>query len=179
MFVQHTPQQLDEIAGNIRVADPRVGRVAVHVGSCQFRRLVFEERQGPQGWAATVRVPPFVNRFGTLIHLAHLKLLVRITPVSPAITTPSGVFRPTGLGDADQGEMEVAVSVFSNASQAGSLRAALEKVRRGDPATVPIQVKTADGVAEYRVRLEATPKLVIAGGGHLGKAHCGHEGEKK
>jgi len=68
------------------------------------------------------------------------------------------------------GQMEVAVSVFSNASQTVLLQAALELVRRGDPATVPIPVNTADGVVEYRVRLEATPKLVIAGGGHLGKA---------
>ncbi|GAF88589.1 unnamed protein product, partial [marine sediment metagenome] len=34
----------------------------------------------------------------------------------------------------------------------------------------PVRVKTDEGFVEYRVRIEATPKLVIAGGGHIGRA---------
>ncbi len=68
------------------------------------------------------------------------------------------------------GQMDVAISVITDASEAKAIRAAVEHVRRGEAATVPLCAHTSDGPVEYRVRLEATPKLVIAGGGHLGKA---------
>lgn len=68
------------------------------------------------------------------------------------------------------GQMDVAISVFSQPAQAEALRKAIQRVRCGEATIVPIRVDTADGPVEYRARIEATPKLVIAGGGHLGTA---------
>ena len=68
------------------------------------------------------------------------------------------------------GQMDVAISVISQPARAEAIRKATERVRTGEAATLPVRVQTADGLVEYRVLLEAPPKLVIAGGGHLGKA---------
>ncbi|MGD2110121.1 MAG: XdhC family protein [Phycisphaerae bacterium] len=67
------------------------------------------------------------------------------------------------------GQMDVAISVISHPTQTEPLRAAVDQLRRGEPGLIPIRVERDNGPAEYRVRLEAKPKLLIAGGGHLGK----------
>jgi xanthine dehydrogenase accessory factor len=68
------------------------------------------------------------------------------------------------------GQMDVAIRVVSQAAEARDLRIAAERLRSGEAATLPVRVQTPKGLVEYRVRLEAPPKLVIAGGGHIGLA---------
>jgi len=67
------------------------------------------------------------------------------------------------------GHMDVAVCVCSRGEHAEALRHALDSLHGGRPATIPFVVTTADGSVEYRLNLEPTPKLVIAGGGHIGR----------
>ena len=68
------------------------------------------------------------------------------------------------------GHMEVAVCVYSDREQIGPLREAVEQLRAGDPATIPIRIQKPSGAVEYRINLEAAPKVVIVGGGHVGLA---------
>ena len=68
------------------------------------------------------------------------------------------------------GQMDIAVVAYAGSKQVEPVRQAVAHLRAGVPATLPIRVTTAKGVVEYRVNLETAPKLVIAGGGHLGKA---------
>ncbi len=42
-------------------------------------------------------------------------------------------------------------------------------IHAAESTVLPIQVSTPTGRAEYRIGLEAPPKLLIAGGGHIGK----------
>ena len=68
------------------------------------------------------------------------------------------------------GHMDVAITVYSEPDRVRSLREALGQLQAGSPATVPIRVSTSKGPVEYRLNLESAPKLVIAGGGHVGQA---------
>jgi len=68
------------------------------------------------------------------------------------------------------GQMDVAVRVVSGPTDALAFRAAAEKLRAAEPATLPLRIATPNGVVEYRIQLEAPPKLVIAGAGHVGQA---------
>jgi xanthine dehydrogenase accessory factor len=67
------------------------------------------------------------------------------------------------------GHMDVAITVVSQSAEAEDLRAAAERLRAGEAAALPLRVQTTDGLVEYRVNLEAPPKLIIAGGGHIGR----------
>jgi xanthine dehydrogenase accessory factor len=67
------------------------------------------------------------------------------------------------------GQMDVAISVISQPGEVESFRQAADAIRNGGPATLPVYVQATDGPVEYRVQIEAPPKLIIAGGGHLGK----------
>ena len=67
------------------------------------------------------------------------------------------------------GHMDVAITVVSQPAEAEVLREAAERLRAGEAATLPLRVQATDGLVEYRVHLEAPPKLVIAGGGHIGR----------
>lgn len=67
------------------------------------------------------------------------------------------------------GHMDMAVCVCSRSEHADALRHALGELDGGRPATIALTVVTADGRVEYRLNLEPTPKLVIAGGGHIGR----------
>jgi xanthine dehydrogenase accessory factor len=66
--------------------------------------------------------------------------------------------------------MDIAIRVLSQTAEVHALRAATERLRAGEAATLPVRVQTSAGLVEYRVQLEAPPKLVIAGGGHIGLA---------
>jgi xanthine dehydrogenase accessory factor len=66
--------------------------------------------------------------------------------------------------------METAVTALTHPDQAGAIREAADRVRAGQAAALPIRVQTDDGLVEYRVRIEESPKLVIAGAGHVGQA---------
>lgn len=68
------------------------------------------------------------------------------------------------------GSMDVAISVMSQPAHSQVLRQAADCIRTGASATLLIQTGTADALAEHRIQIEATPKLVIAGGGHVGLA---------
>lgn len=68
------------------------------------------------------------------------------------------------------GHMDVAIRVFSQPGQTRGLREAAQRVRVGEAVTLPVRVQTPEGMVEYRIRIEAPPRLVIAGGGHIGQA---------
>jgi len=67
------------------------------------------------------------------------------------------------------GTMDVAISVLSDVAQTKPLADALESIASGKAAVLPIYVQTEDGKLEYRVRIAAPPKLVIAGAGHISR----------
>ncbi len=67
------------------------------------------------------------------------------------------------------GALDVAIRVINDRAQAAVLAEAAERIRAGDSAVLPIRVSAPTGRVEYRVELEAPPKLLIAGGGHIGK----------
>jgi len=67
------------------------------------------------------------------------------------------------------GQMDVAISVFSAQDHIRPLREAIGLLDTGHSATLPIRVTTSAGLVEYRLSIESAPKLVIAGGGHIGQ----------
>ena len=68
------------------------------------------------------------------------------------------------------GSVTAAIRIFASPREAGPAGAAAELLRAGQAAALTVTVTTADGPAEYRVFIEAPPRLTIAGGGHLGRA---------
>jgi xanthine dehydrogenase accessory factor len=68
------------------------------------------------------------------------------------------------------GEMDVAIAALWQEKQVEPIRKALGRLHEGHMGTLPIQVSTAEGPVEYRLNLESMPKLVVAGGGHVGLA---------
>jgi xanthine dehydrogenase accessory factor len=68
------------------------------------------------------------------------------------------------------GEMDVAIMAVWHEKQVEPIRKALGRLHEGHMGTLPIQVSTAEGPVEYHLNLESMPKLVIAGGGHVGLA---------
>ncbi|UCE59847.1 MAG: XdhC family protein [Phycisphaerales bacterium] len=98
-------------------------------------------------------------------------------------TDPAGGARPAGtlftfdldndFGTDDGlicgGHMDVAVSVIPTPQELTPIREAAADLRVGKAATLPIRVQSSTGPVEYRVRLEEPPRLVIAGGGHIGR----------
>ncbi len=81
----------------------------------------------------------------------------------------------SGLDDGQicGGSLDVAIQVFTESNQARILREAAEALRAGRAAVVPVRIQTPDGVVEYRARIEEPPRLVIAGGGHIGRVLAG------
>lgn len=67
------------------------------------------------------------------------------------------------------GQMDVAISVFDQASDVNMLCAASECLRAGQEAVIPLRVQSTQGSVDYRVTIEASPELVVAGAGHIGK----------
>ena len=68
------------------------------------------------------------------------------------------------------GQMDIAVVVYARGDEVEPVRQAVDRLRAGEPAVLPIRVATDKGLVEYRIKLEPASKLVIAGAGHLGKA---------
>ncbi len=67
------------------------------------------------------------------------------------------------------GQMDVAVSVVTPSTDPTPYRQALDSLRAGKSATLPVRVDTDQRRVEYRIRLEAAPELVIAGAGHISR----------
>lgn len=67
------------------------------------------------------------------------------------------------------GRMDVAVGVLSGSSPIEPYTEALKRLRAGREAVLPIRIDTADGLVEYRVNVEAEPKLIIVGAGHISR----------
>jgi xanthine dehydrogenase accessory factor len=67
------------------------------------------------------------------------------------------------------GEVDVAIAVQTHGHNVSDIILALEKVRCGGPAEIPLRVALENGRGEYRIRVEAAPRLLIAGGGHVGR----------
>lgn len=67
------------------------------------------------------------------------------------------------------GRMEVAIEVLGPARSPSDLVAQLARLRAGSEAEVTIRTHAAERPVEYRVKLAAAPRLVIAGAGHIGR----------
>ncbi|HRX86238.1 MAG TPA: XdhC family protein [Phycisphaerae bacterium] len=66
------------------------------------------------------------------------------------------------------GGMDVAVMPLSESARAGDFRRILADMEAGIAARVPLRVRHENAWCEYSVLVEAEPKLVIAGAGHVG-----------
>lgn len=81
------------------------------------------------------------------------------------------------------GQIDMAIGVLRGPRNADGLRAALKRLRAGEAAEISLRVRragqrqAADGeeceIVEYRVQLEPQPRLVIVGGGHIGRVLAG------
>jgi xanthine dehydrogenase accessory factor len=67
------------------------------------------------------------------------------------------------------GEMDVAMRVLHDDAGRRFFRGVAAAMQAGETVTIPFRVATDDGPVEYRVHLEAPPRLVIAGGGHISR----------
>jgi xanthine dehydrogenase accessory factor len=67
------------------------------------------------------------------------------------------------------GEMDVAIGVFDDASDAELFHSACERLRIGHDAAISMRVQAEQGLVEYRITIEAAPELLIAGAGHIGR----------
>lgn len=67
------------------------------------------------------------------------------------------------------GVLDVAVCTYAEPSQADLLRDAASGIRAGRSVTLPLQVQGEAGPVVYRLSIEAPPKLLIVGGGHIGR----------
>ena len=68
------------------------------------------------------------------------------------------------------GRLDVAVLCLADASQAGPFREAVERIQRQERATFPLRVPNEGRSVEFRLNVEPTPTLLIAGAGHVGAA---------
>jgi xanthine dehydrogenase accessory factor len=68
------------------------------------------------------------------------------------------------------GTMEVAVQSHAQPNSIESFREALARIREQRAADVPLRVQHEGKLLEYRLHIEPTPTLLIAGAGHVGAA---------
>jgi len=68
------------------------------------------------------------------------------------------------------GGMDIAILTGLTSNDLGPFRQALTEIRRQHEAVLPIRVQQQGKTSEYRLAIEATPTLLIAGGGHVGHA---------
>lgn len=67
------------------------------------------------------------------------------------------------------GELDIAVQTISDPSELPPFRTAVDQLRAGREAVLPIRVTGPAGMAEYRLTIETVPRLVIAGAGHISR----------
>lgn len=67
------------------------------------------------------------------------------------------------------GQLDVALAVYSRTEDIVPVVDALQQLNQGLPAEIPLRLSVDAGSVEYRIRIAATPKLVIVGGGHIGR----------
>jgi xanthine dehydrogenase accessory factor len=68
------------------------------------------------------------------------------------------------------GRLDVAVVSFRDNSQTAPIREAIARMRCQETAHVPLRVEHEGKAVEYRLNIEPTPTLLIAGAGHIGAA---------
>ena len=68
------------------------------------------------------------------------------------------------------GRLDVAVVSLADASQAAPLREAVARIQRQQAAQLPLRVDHQGKTLEYRLNIEPTLTLLIAGAGHVGAA---------
>ena len=68
------------------------------------------------------------------------------------------------------GRMDVAAMVIAPSTDLEAYRLALESIRDREEAWYPIIAKKDDRTVEYRIHVEPTPTLIVAGAGHIGRA---------
>ncbi|MEM7167730.1 MAG: XdhC family protein [Planctomycetota bacterium] len=66
------------------------------------------------------------------------------------------------------GEIDVAIRTIDSAA-ANDLATAVKQARAGEAAEVPMRVSQNDQLVEYQILLDIQPKLVVVGGGHVGR----------
>lgn len=67
------------------------------------------------------------------------------------------------------GQMDVAIGVLTSSTDVTAYWQAVDRLRQGFAAAVPLHIDTTAGPVEYRVRVEPSPKLLIAGAGHISR----------
>lgn len=67
------------------------------------------------------------------------------------------------------GQMDVALAVYSRTEDTVAVADALQQLNQGSPTEIPLRLSVDAGNVEYCIRIAATPKLVIVGGGHIGR----------
>lgn len=67
------------------------------------------------------------------------------------------------------GQMDVALAVYSRTEDTVAVADALQQLDQGSPTEIPLRIRNGTKNEVYRIRIAATPKLVIVGGGHIGR----------
>lgn len=73
------------------------------------------------------------------------------------------------------GQMDIAICPITPSRDIGPYRDALAALETGE-AVVPIVIRSNDREVTYRIRIEPTPKLFIAGAGHISRVLAGLAG---
>ena len=68
------------------------------------------------------------------------------------------------------GSMDIAVASVSSPDHLAAYESACQKLRANLPAQLSLCVQAGEGLVEYRVNIAPVPRLIIAGGGHVGLA---------
>jgi xanthine dehydrogenase accessory factor len=68
------------------------------------------------------------------------------------------------------GRLDVAVVSLTEVSQVAPFRQAVDRIRQQQRACIPLRITHEGQMVEYRVNIEPTPTLLIAGAGHVGAA---------
>lgn len=67
------------------------------------------------------------------------------------------------------GQMDIAIAVYSRPNETTAIEDALGKVDSGSSAEIPLRVAADAKSLLFRIRVAAAPRLVIVGGGHIGR----------
>ncbi len=67
------------------------------------------------------------------------------------------------------GQMDVAIKIFSSLSEINLLRKVLDDLSNGQDSTLPIVIQHQGKDVEYRIRIDSSPNVLIAGAGHISR----------